>query len=134
MRGLLISAALLLAAPLMAQNSNSYPDSDYSPGIIKTPKIQLGTGFEPSVITVPPVVVDLSNTQPLALTESNAAPASTAFLATRHFDYIVAPAQGIIPGSMEDTSISLGDYARQLRAEKRNKPSPDAMAQPAESR
>jgi hypothetical protein len=127
MRSLLISVALLLAAPLFAQNS-------YSPGVVQTPKIQLGTDLEPSIVTVPPVVVDESATQPLATTGSNAGPASTELLASRHFDYIVSPIEEIVPGSMEDTSISLGDYARQLRAEKRNKPSPDAMAQPAESK
>ena len=60
---------------------------------------------------------------------SNATPASTELLSTRHFDYIVSPVVKVVPGSMEDTSISLGDYARQLRAEKQNKPSPNAMAQ-----
>jgi hypothetical protein len=134
MRSLLISAALLLAAPLFAQNAYTYPGSAYNPGAVQTPKIQLGTDLEPSVVTVPPVVVDESATQPLALTGSNAAPASTELLATRHFDYIVSPVEQIVPGSMEDTSISLGDYARQLRAEKHNKPSPDAMARPEEAK
>jgi hypothetical protein len=135
MRGSLsISVALLLAVPLLAQNPYTYPESAYTPGVIQTPKIQLGTDLEPSIITVPPVVVEDSATEPLAPTGSNAAPASTALLATRHFDYIVSPLDQIVPGSMEDTSISLGDYARQLRAEKRNKPSPDAMAQPTESK
>jgi hypothetical protein len=31
---------------------------------------------------------------------------------------------------MGDTSISLGDYARQLRAEKQKAPTPDSMSQP----
>jgi hypothetical protein len=137
MRSLLISAALLLAAPLFAQNAYTYPGSAYYPGAVQTPRIQLGTDLEPSVVTVPPVVVDESATQPLALTGSNAAPASTELLASRHFDYIVSPVgpvEEIVPGSMEDTSISLGDYARQLRAEKHNKTSPDAMAQPEEAK
>jgi len=134
MRGLLICVALLLAAPLIAQNDASpysYPENGYTPGVIQTPKIQLGTDLEPSIVTVPPVVVDESGTQPLAPTISNAVPASTALLSTRHFDYIVSP-EKVVPGSMADTSISLGDYARQLRAEKHNQPSPDSMAKPAE--
>ncbi len=133
MRSLLIAVVLLLAAPLFAQNTG-YSENGYSPGVIQTPKIQLGTDLEPSVVTVPPVVVDESATQPLAPTVSNATPASTELLSTRHFDYIVSPVTEIVPGSMADTSISLGDYARQLRAEKHNKPSPDAMAQPAEAK
>ncbi len=133
MRSLLIAVVLLLAAPLFAQNTG-YSENGYSPGVIQTPKIQLGTDLEPSVVTVPPVVVDESATQPLAPTVSNATPASTELLSTRHYDYLVSPETEIVPGSMADTSISLGDYARQLRAEKHNKPSPDAMAQPAEAK
>jgi hypothetical protein len=133
MRSLFIAVVLLLAATLFAQNTG-YSENGYSPGVIQTPKIQLGTDLEPSIVTVPPVVVDESGTQPLAPTVSNATPASTELLSTRHFDYIVSPVTEIVPGSMADTSISLGDYARQLRAEKHNKPSPDAMAQPADSR
>jgi hypothetical protein len=99
---------------------------------IYTPEIHLGSATTPSTITVPPVV-EIGN--PLPQFVSQAPPASTELLATRHFEYIVSPLQGIAPGSMADTSISLGEYARQLRARKEQaakagKP-PDAMAKPA---
>lgn len=61
MRGLIISAALLVAVPLCAQSSSnrySYSDNAYTPGNITTPKIQLGSDIQPSVISVAPVVVD----------------------------------------------------------------------------
>ena len=134
MRGYLISAAFLLAAPLLAQNSGysyTYSDNAYTPGNITTPRIRLGSGSQPPVIDVSPVVVDESPVPSSSIPMvSNAMPASTELLSARHFDYIVAPVLKVEPGSMEDTSFSLGDYARQLRAERQNKPSPNAMANP----
>jgi hypothetical protein len=134
MRGILIAVCVLLTAPLSAQNVYSYSGSAFAPGNITTPKIQLGSDIQPSVIQVAPVVVDESPGVPYEAAVGNATPASTELLSTRHFDYIVSPVQEIVRGSMEDASISLGDYARQLRAEKQTKPSPNAMAQPAESK
>jgi hypothetical protein len=127
MRALLITAALLVATPLLAQNYGNV----YAPGAIETPTIHLGSGGEPSIITVPPVVVEQAPGEASGLRVSNATPASTELLASRHFDYIVSPVNNIVSGSMEDSSLSLGDYARQLRAEKAHTPMPDAMANPA---
>jgi hypothetical protein len=114
--------ALLFTSSLLAQN----------PGYVYTPEVHLGSATEPSTITVPPVVeVNGSPSEPEV---SNAPPASTELLSTRHFDFIVSP---IAPspatrGSMADTSISLGEYARQLRAQKQA--SPPAIASPADSK
>jgi hypothetical protein len=91
--------------------------------------------MQPTVIDVAPVVVDEAPVPSSSIPRvSNATPASVELLSTRHFDYIVSPVEQIVPGSMEDLSVSLGDYARQLRAEKQNKPSPNAMAQPSETK
>jgi hypothetical protein len=135
MRGILIPVVLLLAAPLLAQNSYVYSDNAYTPGNITTPRIRLGSDMQPTVIDVAPVVVDEAPVPSSSIPRvSNATPASVELLSTRHFDYIVSPVEQIVPGSMEDLSVSLGDYARQLRAEKQNKPSPNAMAQPSETK
>jgi hypothetical protein len=134
MRGILIAVSVLLVAPLSAQNGYSYSGGALVPGNITTPKIQLGSDIQPSVIQVGPVEVDESPGVASEAVVSNATPASTQLLSTRHFDYIVSPVQEIVRGSMEDASISLGDYARRLRAEKQTRPSPNAMAQPAESK
>jgi hypothetical protein len=88
----------------------------------------------PSVVQVPPVLIEEEGASSYAPGVGNTTPASTDLLASRHFDYIVSPLDNIVPGSMEDTSISLGDYARQFRAGKTHAPTPDAMARPAESR
>ena len=121
----------MIAVPLVAQSNGANYVQDYG-RIIETPKIQLGSSTEPSIIMIPPVV-EVTPGQPAAPRVSNAAPASTELLASRHFDYIVSPLEKIVPGSMEDTSISLGEYARQLRASKSHAPTPDAMAKPTES-
>lgn len=125
----LISAFGIFASAAAAQNP---PPLSY--GSIRTPEIQLGSDITPTVITVPPVI-EVSG-PPAEPRVSNAPPASTKELATRHFDFIVSPiAQNYSTrGSMEDTSISLGEYARQLRAQKQaevHRATPDAMAQPA---
>jgi hypothetical protein len=107
---------LLFALPLMAQ-SVSVPYAPWaSPDMIYTPEIHIGSATEPSTITVPPVEELIPN---ISATEiSRAAPAGTALMARRNFDYVVSPLEQDVPGSMEDTSLSLGNYARQLRAGK----------------
>jgi hypothetical protein len=133
MSRMLLITALMYAPVLCAQNIPVIPYES-----IYTPEIHLGSATEPSTITVPPVVEVTS--QPAEPQVSNAPPASTALLATRHFDFITSPLDEVTPGSMEDTSISLGDYARQLRAQRqqaaanRTAPAttnPHSMAEPA---
>lgn len=100
--------------------------------MVYTPEIRLGSATEPSIVTVPPIEEVTPN--PPEEHVSSAPPASTELLSTRHFDFITAPMAEALPGSMEDTSISLGEYARQLRAAKEKSllPStPNAIAQPA---
>jgi hypothetical protein len=130
---MLFITALLFAPVLCAQNVPVVPYES-----IYTPEIHLGSATEPSTITVPPVV-ELTS-QPAEPQVSNAPPASTTLLATRHFDFITSPLDEITPGSMADTSISLGDFARQLRAQRqqaaanRTTPAttnPRSMAQPS---
>jgi hypothetical protein len=125
--------AMLLSAPaLSAQIVPAVPSQT-----IYTPEIHLGSATEPSTITVPPVIEVPS--QPAETPVSNVPPASTTLLATRHFDFITSPLTRITPGSMADTSISLGEYARQLRAQRQlakarrsvpADPTPDSMARP----
>jgi hypothetical protein len=128
-------AALLIASPLLAQEvqTTSYlPPA--APALIDTPEIHIGSATEPSAVTVPPI--EEITSQPSEPYAGNAPPASTALLATRHFDFIVSPVAVFTSGSMEDTSISLGEYARQLRTQKQRTllPSaPGAIAQPADS-
>jgi hypothetical protein len=120
LRRALISA-LLIASPLYAQY----------PGIIYTPEIHLGSATEPSTITVPPIEFVPGG----AVYESHvseATPADTEFLAQRHWDFITSPMSGVAfwsQGSMADSSISLGEYARALRAQKAT-PKPDSLTQP----
>jgi hypothetical protein len=131
----LLACTLLLAgATLAAQITGSQNPGTYVPvGVpsnIYTPEIHLGSATEPSTVTVPPVEeIPASPSSPFEpVYVSNAPPASTALLGTRHFDFIVAPEER--PGSMEDTSISLGDYARELRAEKQKSSLPNAIGSP----
>jgi len=127
-RTVLIAAFSMFACALMAQNS---PPLSY--GSIRTAEIQLGSGTTPTVITVPPVV-EVSGSRAEEAQVGNAPPASTEQLAMRHFDFIASPVASFSPGSMADTSISLGEYARQLRAQKQAElpmTAPGAMAQPA---
>jgi hypothetical protein len=134
-RARVIASLWMIATVLAAQNPPSPPSLTY--GSVRTPEIQLGSGSSPTIITVPPVVeVSSAPAEPQV---SNAPPANTALLALRHFDYIVSPiAQDLSTrGSMADTSISLGEYARQLRAKKQAevpKSTPDAMSQPSAPR
>jgi hypothetical protein len=132
MKTVLIAAALLLTAPLLGQdNGNAYEPPGMLGPVVETPHVQLGSDNQPSIVTVPPVIVQGGESQTVAPGGNNAAPANLDLLASRHFDYIVSPLNKVVPGSMEDTSISLGDYARQLRAGKQSAPTPGAMAAPA---
>jgi hypothetical protein len=125
-------ASFVFGAPLFAQNQETItvapPDI---PATIYTPEIQLGSADRPAVVTEPPVIEQISvpTEEPR---ESNATPASTELLSTRHFDFITSP-MAVRPGSMEDTSISLGEYARQLRAQRQKSPTPNAIANPSDS-
>jgi hypothetical protein len=129
----LFLAALLFAPALSAQSLQTIPLTS-----IYTPEIHLGSATEPSTITVPPLVEVPS--QPAEVRVSNVPPASTDLLASRHFDFITSPLSFVVPGSMADTSLSLGEYARRLRAQKRTAamPSrhaaPGAMGQPTKSK
>lgn len=130
-----LACALWLAAPLLAQNSGAYT-TPVGPGIVYAPEIHLGSAAQPSTITAPSIQEVPANPPEPYISNSNAPPASTALLATRHFDYITSPLDGVVPGSMADTSISLGEYARQLRAEKQKPLSPavpNAIASPTNS-
>jgi hypothetical protein len=120
---------MVAAVPLQAQNTDITYVPPGPPASIYTPEIQLGSATQPAVVTMPPIVEQIPGEAP-APAVSNATPASTELLASRHFDYIVSPLDAPRPGSIADTSISLGDYARQLRAEKQNAPTPNSMAKP----
>jgi hypothetical protein len=131
MRRSILIAALLLASPLLAQNADILYVPPGAPAVVYTPEIHIGSATQPSTITAPPV--EQITPIPPEPYGSNAPPASTGLLATRHFDFIVAPMAEVLPGSMEDTSVSLGEYARQLRAQKQQAPlpvTPNAIAQP----
>jgi hypothetical protein len=114
--------AFLLVAPLYAQY----------PGTIYTPEIQLGSATEPSIIHVPPIAYVTGGSYEPEI--SNATPADTEFLAQRHWDFVTSPMSGVefwFQGSMADTSISLGEYTHQLRAQKS---SPASQATPKPGR
>jgi hypothetical protein len=119
-----IAVAFGFATPVWAQGY----------GYLQTPEIQLGGDLTPTIVKIPEVITETQGetAAPLA---SEAAPANPELLANIHFDYIVAPEEKVMPGSLEDTSISLGEYARQLRAGNVGGEAleqPGAMASPAE--
>jgi hypothetical protein len=118
-------AALWAPAPLRAQVYTIYP-----PGIIKTPHVHLGSDTDPSqpsVVEIPPAVVEQPGLPPNygpdeygpEEYEAEAPP-----YPPMSFDYLVAPTGEFFPGSMADTSISLGEYARELRSHKGEGPPP----------
>lgn len=115
---MIVAALLLLAPGLSAQ---TVPASTYGP--LYTPEIHLGSANEPSTITVPPVVMEIPG-QTAEPEVSNAPPASTELLASRHFDFIVSPVLESISthGNMADSTVSLGEYARQLREQRKTAP------------
>lgn len=129
---LVLIATVSLAIPLAAQTTEEIYTSppQGTPGIVYTPEIQLGSADRPAIVTEPPVIEEIPGL-PLPPPESNVTPSSTALLSTRHFDYITSP-MDVIFGSMEDTAVSLGEYARKLREEKKNSPTPNAIGNPTE--
>lgn len=113
----LFGIVLLLSAPLLGQTY-----SIYVPGLVQTPQIHLGIAGEPSVIAIPPVIAvqpGLPIGPPLGDFEPQPEP--------EMFDYLVDPSGALFPGSMADASISLGEYARELRAHKGEGPPPIHM-------
>lgn len=127
-----IATAVLFTPALDSQTTQSLTYNN-----LRTPEIQLGAIAAPNTYTLPPVAgtPNVPSDSPV----SNANPASTELLATRHFDFIVSPiAEFPTPrGSIADTSISLGEYARQLRAQRQHADTPafpNAIAQPTDSR
>lgn len=129
MRLVPLIAALLFAMPLAAQ----IYEAPWSPGNIYTPEIRLGSATVPSTVTVPPVEL-ITPFPPEAYFPpepyaSYPPPADTDLLATRHFDYLISPVAEFFPGSMQDTSISLGEYCRRLRKQHASA-NPNVIPQP----
>ena len=151
-RLLLISVLMNLLA-LAAQTTptvtyNSIQTPEISLNSIKTPYTSLRSiGTPDSNIdaaaytgTAPPSAEALSQpSSQSAVAELLSEPISrTALLALRNFDFVISPIHEFAPGSMEDLSISLGEYARQIRAQRKNensqtaplKMTPNIMSQP----
>jgi hypothetical protein len=112
---LLLCAAAIAASP-QAQPINVTP---YAPVYMPyAPEVHLGSATTPTIVNVPPVL-QVTTGLPAPAAIADVPPASTALLATRHFDFIVSLVEGpplSIRGSMEDSAVSLGEYARQLRS------------------
>jgi hypothetical protein len=145
MRTLCIAAAaLLLTVPLLAQNGSGNgseaapPASSYESPANGSSDASAGAALpeDSPEAEAAPAEASTANEEGY----ETGYPYNLQLLATRHFDFIVAPKATPRRGSMEDNSISLGEYARQLRAEKEKSarpqpaPMPGAMAQPAEPR
>ena len=101
-------------------NYAGFYDPFYGP--IMTPEIHLGSATEPSLVRLPPVFVatplpgfpgEYGETEPGDMTA-----------AAMHggFDYLVSPVGAYYFGSMDDSSVSLGDYAREIRSQKHGPP------------
>jgi hypothetical protein len=118
----LLGLAVLLSVPLLAQG---YGYGVYAPGII-TPEVHLGSLYEPSVVTLPPVLVE---TPELPIAGGYAPPygmepEAPGIERPEGFDYLISPTSEFFPGNMADASISLGEYARELRSRPREGPPP----------
>ena len=132
----LVLVVIAFSAPSPAQmqtygagsdgNYGIYAPGFYAPGyygpIVTTPEIHLGSATEPSIVRIPPVIVQT----PLPRFElpagyAEAEPVTTAAM-QRGFDFVVSPVGALYPGSMNDDSVSLGDYARQIRSQKHGPP------------
>ena len=134
---LLVVLVMIFSAPAPAQmptygygsygNYGIYSPGFYAPGyygpIVGTPEIHLGSATEPSIVRIPPVIVQTAlprfETPEYAANETG--PVTTAAM-RGYFEYIVSPAGAYYPGSMDDSSVSLGEYARQLRSQKHGPP------------
>ena len=132
----LVLVVIAFSAPLPAQmqtygvgsdgNYGIYAPGFYAPGyygpIVGTPEIHLGSATEPSIVRIPPVIVQT----PLPRFERQAGYAETEPVTTAAmqggFDFLVSPVGALYPGSMDDSSVSLGDYARQIRSQKHGPP------------
>ena len=133
----LVLVVLIFSAPLPAQVYGTAPSTGtygtygiyapgfYAPGylgpIVGTPEIHLGSATEPSIVRIPPVIMET----PLPRFEAPEYAASegvTTAAMPRAFDFVVSPVGAYYPGSMDDSSVSLGDYARQLRSQKHGPP------------
>src|ERR1700694_2275834 len=85
-----------LAAPILAQNTYAVP---VTPGYVYAPEIHFGSFNQPTTVIVPPVQVEEISATPPQPYVSNAPPASTELLASRHFDFITSPVNEVTPGS-----------------------------------
>jgi len=114
------AVALLSSAPLQAQAYGVY-----APGLV-TPEIHLGSADEPTVVKVPPVVVQQPGLAPYGAAPEEFQPEeqSAEPMPALAFDYLVSPTSEFFPGSIADNSVSLGEYARELRAHKGEGPPP----------
>ncbi len=132
----LVAFVMVFSAPSPAQmptygygsygNYGIYAPGFYAPGysgpIVETPEIHLGSATEPSIVRIPPVITQT----PLPRFELPAGYDETEAVTTAampgYFEFIVSPAGAYYPGSMDDGSVSLGEYARQLRSQKHGPP------------
>jgi hypothetical protein len=140
MRLTLLTAVLVLvvlvSAPSPAQMSGAYGTGSYgtygiyapgfyAPGyygpIVGTPEIHLGSATEPSIVRIPPVIVQTPLPRFEAPEYAESEPVTAAAM-RGGFDFVVSPVGAYYPGSMDDSSVSLGEYARQLRSQKHGPP------------
>ena len=128
----LVLAVLAVSVPSAAQTNGTfgaygiYAPGFYAPGyygpIVGTPEIHLGSATEPSIVRIPPVIVQTPLPRfELPAEYPEAEPVTTAEM-RGGFDYLVSPVGAYFSGSMDDSSVSLGEYARQLRSQKHGPP------------
>ncbi len=124
----LVLVVIAFSAPSPAQSYGIYAPGFYAPGyygpIVGTPEIHLGSATEPSIVRIPPVLVETPLPRfelPGEYTEGEFAPPTSAAM-RGSFDYLVSPVGELYPGSMGDDSVSLGEYARELRSQKHGPP------------
>jgi hypothetical protein len=128
----LFGTAVLLAPPPM--RAQAYAAPGY---YVETPEVHLGSATEPSVLQIPPLLIEQPGLPipPPPLADEYESANQPPMCAPAQFDYLVAPTGELFPGSMADSSISLGEYARELRSHKGEGPPPihlDIHSLPAE--